>query len=84
MLDLLEIARSWYISVKPSEIQKKIAEQRLQECDQCPAIVRNPILRCKVCGCPLRAKVFSPKPDACPQHRWPDLSRKEQKPTKLV
>ena len=83
-MDFLEILQSWYRSVKSTEEQKKIAEQRLQVCDQCPAISRNPILRCRVCGCPLKAKVFSPKQDACPQHRWPKPEEQEQKISKLI
>ena len=84
MIDLLEIFQSWCTRIRPTGEQKKIAEQRLQGCDQCPAIVRSPILRCKVGGCPLKAKVFSPKPDACPQHRWPESGEQEQKISRLI
>lgn len=83
-MDPIEIIRSWATRVRPSEKQKQDAEQRLQICNQCPAIVRNPIMRCRVCGCPLRAKVFSPKSDACPQHRWPDPEKVEKISSRLI
>lgn len=74
MVDLLEIAESWYRVAKHTPAQKALADERLAICDGCDQKVHNDLLmmyQCKACGCPLKAKVYSTRgPDACPRQKW--------------
>jgi len=70
-----EIAQSWIIANNPTDAQLKLAEERYKICQGCDKMVDgllgNP--KCDECGCPINKKIFSPKFDACPLHKWLDI-----------
>jgi hypothetical protein len=70
-----EIAESWIIANNPSESQLQLAEERLKICKGCDKMVKGTLveLKCSECGCPINKKIFSPKFDACPLHKWLDV-----------
>lgn len=75
MIDFVEIAQSWFRVGKHTEEQKLIAEERTKICDGCDQKSYDAFrvyFKCNACGCPLQAKVYSPRgPDACPLKKWP-------------
>jgi len=68
-----EILLSYMTAINPTEEQKEIAEKRLETCASCEFWVQSPIGDyCGKCGCPTKAKVFSPVgATACPEKKWP-------------
>lgn len=74
MLDVVEIAKSWYRVASHTPEQKILADERLEVCRKCNEMKYNEALeyfKCNACGCPLSAKVFSPRgPSACPKGKW--------------
>lgn len=70
-----EIADSWIIANNPTESQLKLAEGRLEICNGCDKKVTGigGYLKCDECGCPISKKIFSPRYDACPLHKWLDV-----------
>ena len=70
-----EIAESWIIANNPTESQLKLAEERLRICRECDMMVKATLghFKCSECGCPISKKIFSPKYDACPLHKWLDV-----------
>lgn len=70
-----EIAESWIIANNPTESQLKLAEERLKICNECDKKVTATLghFKCSECGCPISKKIFSPKYDACPLHKWLDV-----------
>jgi hypothetical protein len=84
-----EIFDAWVISKNPTELQKSMANDRLDVCKTCE--YRKETLKghkwstiCKLCGCPLSKKVFSPMFNPCPKRKWEDIDSKyiERIPTK--
>jgi hypothetical protein len=79
-LNIKEIVQSWAIKINPTEKQKKMAEERYAVCVTCPSNVKvfdkawSEV--CNECGCPLQAKIFSPKYDACDLHKWIDIENR--------
>lgn len=75
--DLREIARSWLIAANPSPLQKEIAQKRYSTCLQCEHYRETRVVthdeHCDDCKCPLSKKIFSPKFNACRQHKWLDV-----------
>jgi prolyl 4-hydroxylase len=66
-----EIFKSWNIAFNPNDEQTEIASKRIEICNSCEFKVQNlGINRCSVCGCALKAKVFSPIKGACPKGKW--------------
>jgi len=70
-----EIAESWIIANNPSETQLKLAEERLKICKGCDKMETATLghFKCSECGCPISKKIFSPRYDACPLHKWLDV-----------
>ena len=70
-----EIAESWIIANNPSEAQLKLAEERLKICKGCDKMETATLghFKCSECGCPISKKIFSPRYDACPLHKWLDV-----------
>lgn len=71
MINLKEIFIAWKTSIRPTELQSKIAEDRLNVCINCPH--KKEVLEgkkwtayCQKCGCPIRKKVFSQEINPCP------------------
>jgi hypothetical protein len=74
MIDLLEIAQSWYRVGQHTPEQKEIADERLAVCNGCEFKVDDftrMFHKCGACGCPIKAKVYSPRGAvACPKNKW--------------
>lgn len=84
MNKLEEIFRSWSISFDPNAEQADLAANRIQICEACEFKVTTEIgpifsiARCSVCGCALKAKIYTPKTYAddggsCPKELWKDV-----------
>ena len=79
MNKIQEIFKAWNISFNPDEEQAKIASKRIEICNSCEYKVTNlNINRCSVCGCALKAKVFSPVKGACPKGKWDAVDGKQE------
>lgn len=71
MNKIQEIFRAWGIALKPNDAQSAHAARRLSVCEVCEWKRDTPVRHCSVCGCALRAKIFTPKRDgACPKGKW--------------
>lgn len=72
--DLLEIAVAWKRAASPTEHQARIADARLETCNNCEWKEYKKLVHmyvCGACGCPLNKKVFTPKgPEGCPKGHW--------------
>jgi hypothetical protein len=65
-----EIFKAWGIMFNPNEAESELAGKRMEICDACPYKETSPIIHCGLCGCALKAKVYSPKIGACPDGKW--------------
>lgn len=72
MNKLQEILSAWNIAFNPNNEQNELASERIEVCNSCEYKKVNAIgvNYCSVCGCALKAKVFSPVKGACPQGKW--------------
>jgi len=88
-----EIFTSWRISFDPTVPQAELASERIQICEVCEhketvEIVNIDIFtRCNLCGCALKAKIFTPKTyldegGSCPIMNWADLEEQYLKKKK--
>lgn len=76
-----EIFKAWNISFNPDDKQAEIASKRIQTCNSCEYKTSTlGVNRCSICGCALKAKVFSPVKGACPKGKWDIIDGKETKP----
>lgn len=73
MNKIVEIFKSWNIAFNPNERQNELAAKRLAICEGCEWKADLPVKRCTVCGCALKAKVFSPVRGACPKAKWDEV-----------
>ncbi len=71
-----EIFTAWRIAFNPNDRQAALASERIQICDKCEHKKTVPVIHCGVCGCALKAKIFSPVISACPKGKWGDVDRK--------
>ena len=78
MNKLKEIFESWAISFNPTDKQLELAGNRMIICDSCEFKKTNPIIHCSVCGCALKAKIYSPVIGACPKDKWLKVEREWQ------
>ena len=69
---------AWVIAKNPTESQKYMANDRLDICKTCE--YRKETFKgqkwstiCKLCGCPLSKKVFSPMFNPCPRGKWEEI-----------
>jgi rRNA maturation endonuclease Nob1 len=76
MNKVVEIVKAWGISVHPNKEQYKMAIERILVCEDCEHKVDDIIIRCDICGCPLKRKVYSPVTGACPLHKWDVIDKK--------
>lgn len=73
-----EIFKAWRIALTADKDSPEyiLASKRIEICEGCEhketiAIGDTDIFtRCNVCGCALRAKIFSPVLNACPKGKW--------------
>jgi len=70
-----EIFRAWGIMFNPSDIQSELAAKRMEICNKCDYKKTIPVIHCEVCGCALKAKIYSPKVNACPKQKWLDVEK---------
>jgi hypothetical protein len=82
-LDFKEIVSAWYNTIKHTPELKELANKRFEICTQCPS--KKETLEgkewsfvCGECGCPLKAKVYSPKTylvedGSCPLNKWKEI-----------
>jgi rubredoxin len=68
-----EIFKAWGIMFNPNDAQSELAAARMEICDGCEFKETIPFNRCSVCGCALKAKVYSPKMGACPKAKWMEI-----------
>lgn len=78
MNKLQEILTSWGITFNPNEAQSKLAAKRIEVCNACEHKTTDlGVNRCSKCGCALKAKVYSPLDNPCPEKKW-DFSKEEE------
>lgn len=66
-----EIVRSWAKLINKTDDDIKIASNRLSICELCEYKKEGVIgSYCGKCGCPLKAKVFTPVVPGCPEKKW--------------
>ena len=65
-----EIFKAWGIMFNPNDLQSELAAKRMEICDGCESKKTTPIVHCDLCGCALKAKVYSPAIGACPIGKW--------------
>jgi hypothetical protein len=72
MNKIKEIIIAYANAFNPTKEQKEVAEKRLEICMACEFWIQSIIKDyCSKCGCPTKAKVFSPAgADACPEKKW--------------
>lgn len=75
MNKLEEIFKAWNIALDPNQTQALLGAQRLAVCEGCEFKSDTPFKRCTVCGCALKAKIFSPVKNACPKGFWAETDR---------
>jgi hypothetical protein len=76
MAKVKEIFSAWGIMFNPNEEQAELATERIQICNRCEHKKTEPIIHCGLCGCALKAKVFSPVKGACPANKWNEVDEK--------
>lgn len=76
MNKITEIFKAWQIAYSPDAPQANLAEKRIEICDTCEHKATHPIPRCKVCGCSLKGKIYSPVKGACPAGKWDEVDGK--------
>lgn len=71
-----EILKAWAITANPNQFQSKLASNRIEICNGCEfKKSKLGVNYCGVCGCALKAKVFSPKQNACPEGKWDKIDK---------
>lgn len=75
MNKIAEIFTAWGISFNPNNEQSELASKRIEICNGCEHKKQNSlsINVCNLCGCALKAKVFTPVKGACPAGKWDDI-----------
>ena len=74
-MNIKQIIDAWRVAYNPTDIQKELAERRLQICDGCEHktnITKSIKIThiCAECGCPINKKVFTQEYDPCPLRKW--------------
>ena len=83
MLQILNILRSWGISISPNSKQAELAARRLEICGRCPYKMGKAIVTCSKCGCVISKKVFTPVKGTCPMQKWDKVEEEFFNKTKL-
>jgi hypothetical protein len=82
MNKLREIVTAWRTKWNPTDEQKILADKRLLICKKCPSKKEtisglNFFAVCGECGCPIEAKIHSPRVGACPLGKWDEIDGKQ-------
>ena len=65
-----EIFPGWFNLITGREVHADMAAKRTLVCLDCPELGNGVFFdKCGKCGCPIKAKVFSPK-SKCPLGKW--------------
>lgn len=71
MTKIEEIVRAWANAISKPEAETKRAAERMEICVTCEHKRDAPFgFYCGQCGCPLKAKVFTPAEPGCPIKKW--------------
>lgn len=70
-----EIFKSWGIKFNPNDSQSELASNRLEICESCEFKSDAVIKHCTVCGCALKAKIYSPVVGSCPKGKWDKIDK---------
>lgn len=71
-----EILTAWGIAFNPNEKQSELAAKRIEICNQCENKSKVGFFNvCSLCGCALKAKVFSQAIGACPAGKWNEVDQ---------
>jgi hypothetical protein len=91
-INFKEIATAWFNVLAHTPLQKKLADDRLDICLECPSkkeILKDNkwFLKCGECGCQLKAKVYTnytykDKEGSCPLEKWKEVEDEFLKYTK--
>lgn len=70
-----EIVKAWITAANPNELEKQLAEARLNECMKCEfrkEVIHNKewSALCGKCGCPISTKIFTDQYGSCPLNKW--------------
>jgi hypothetical protein len=76
MNKVTEIFKAWSIAYNPQRPEIDLAKKRIEVCDSCEFKATSPIIRCTVCGCSLKGKIYSPVKGACPKGKWDEIDGK--------
>jgi hypothetical protein len=76
MTKVEEIFKAWAIWFNPDDAQSALAAERIQICEGCEHKRTTPFIHCGLCGCALKAKIYSPVKGACPDNRWAEVDEK--------
>lgn len=80
-MNIKEIVKAWATAINPDPAQIEMATERYSVCLTCPERKEGLSNRkwsefCNVCGCPLKAKVYSSKAASCPLNKWDSVDNK--------
>jgi hypothetical protein len=73
--NVLEIINAWITALNPTDLQAKLAKERLDVCLVCDfkkEVIQNKEWSaiCGACGCPIKKKIFTDQMNSCPQKKW--------------
>ena len=76
-----EIFKSGGIALDPTHEQFELAQERIKICNTCEFKKEDPVIHCSVCGCALKAKIYTPNTfldidGSCPKEKWKDIEAK--------
>ena len=75
MNKIVEIFKAWNIKYDPTHAQSELAGKRIEICNSCEYKSDAVYSKCTVCGCSLKAKIFSPVQGSCPKGFWDTVDR---------
>lgn len=81
MNKLEEIFKAWSIAFNPDDAQADLAAKRIEICEDCEFKSYNGMFTyCSVCGCALKAKIYTPviysdQGGSCPKEKWMDVEK---------
>ena len=75
MNKISEIFAAWGIMYNPNDAQADLASKRIEICNSCENKRESPFIHCSLCGCALKAKIYSPVQGACPAQKWDEVDQ---------
>jgi hypothetical protein len=73
--NISEILKAWVTAANPNDVQRELAEERLDICMKCEfrkEVIHNKewSALCGKCGCPISKKIFTDQYGSCPLNKW--------------